>query len=224
MRPSLSFDVAALQRARAKPSRTKALASYFGKGLLVFLPIVGTSVAIVATLRWLDSMISLPIPGLGILILLSAILITGFLASNMFGAAILHWTEEGIRKLPVASLLYFSIKDLLGAFVGEKKSFDRPVMVRLDKDGDVRVFGFVTCASFDDARLKGRVAVYLPQAYNFAGNVVIVPEAHVESVDADPAQFMAFVVSGGVSEMRGASTMMDDGTFIAKVRAAQDKK
>ena len=80
-------------------------------------------------------------------------------------------------------------------------------MVRMSDD--VRLFGFVTCDHFDDVRLRGQVAVYLPQAYNFAGNLVIVPEARVEPVDADSAEFMAFVVSGGVATMSAARTALD---------------
>ena len=74
---------------------------------------------------------------------------------------------------------------------------------------EIRVFGFVTCERFDDHRLAGHVAVYLPQSYNFAGNLMIVPRDRVEHVDADSAQFMAFIVSGGVAHMSAARTAID---------------
>jgi len=47
--------------------------------------------------------------------------------------------------------------------------------------------------------MPGFVAVYVPQAYNFAGNLIILPGANVEPVDGDAAEMMAFIVSGGVS-------------------------
>jgi len=150
---------------------------------------------------------------LGLVLTLVLILVTGFVVSNVIGQAAVGYFESGIRHLPLVSLLYSSLKDLLGAFVGDKKSFDRPVMVSFDAEGKVKAFGFVTCDRFDDVRLRGFVAVYLPQAYNFAGNLMIVPKDRVEPVDAEPAQFMAFVVSGGVASMGGAKTQLDDGSY-----------
>jgi uncharacterized membrane protein len=194
---------------RRKESPAARLAGYFGRGLLVFVPTVGTLYTVWLVLSWLDSTIGFPIPGLGLLLTLLLIAVIGFLASNVIGQAALSAFENGIKALPVVSLLYASLKDLLGAFVGDKKSFDRPAMVALDPAGNVRVFGFVTCDRFDDVRLKDMCAIYLPQAYNFAGNILIVPKAAVELVDADPAQFMAFIVSGGVSSMGGARTVYD---------------
>jgi uncharacterized membrane protein len=185
------------------------LAGYFGRGLLVFVPTIGTLYTVWLVLSWLDSTIGFPIPGLGLALTLLLIVAVGFLASNVIGEAVLTAFENGIKTLPVVSLLYTSLKDLLGAFVGDKKSFDRPAMVALDPEGRVRVFGFVTCDRFDDVRLEDMCAIYLPQAYNFAGNILIVPKASVELVDADPAQFMAFIVSGGVSAMGGARTVYD---------------
>lgn len=196
------------------------MARWFGQGLLVFVPTVGTVWTVWVVLSWLDSLIGVGIPGLGLVLTLVLILVTGFVTSNVAGQAAINVLERGFAHLPVVSVLYSSIKDLLGAFVGDKKSFDRPVMVAMDAAGALKVFGFVTCERFDDPRLAGHVAVYLPQAYNFAGNVIVVPRERVERVDADPAQFMAFVVSGGVSAMSGARTVMDAST-LGGTRASQ---
>jgi uncharacterized membrane protein len=92
-------------------------------------------------------------------------------------------------------------------------------MVRLSADAAIKTLGFVTCSHFDDPKLEGHVAVYLPQSYNFAGNLLVVPRDRVEPIDADGAQFMAFIVSGGVASMSAASTVMDE-ELIAKVRAS----
>lgn len=198
---------------RRTVSISKILTGYFVRGLLIFVPTVGTVYTVWLVLAALDSTLNLSIPGAGLLLTMVLILVTGFVASNVVGQAFVAFLESGIRHLPLVNLLYTSIKDLLGAFVGDKKTFDRPAMIALDGAGKVKVFGFVTCNAFEDVRLKGWVAVYLPQAYNFAGNVILVPKEAVEAVDADPAQFMAFIVSGGVAAMGGARTMIDDGTF-----------
>jgi uncharacterized membrane protein len=192
------------------------LAKSFFKGLLITVPLVATVYVVYLVVTFVDGVTRAPFPGLGLVITVVFITTVGLLASNVVGTRIVEALERGITKLPVVKLLYSSMKDLMGAFVGDKKSFEHPVMVELLPD--VRVLGFVTCRHFDDPKLAGHVAVYLPQSYNFAGNLVVVPEERVHSVDADGAQFMAFIVSGGVASMNAAQTMVDE-ELIRKVRA-----
>jgi len=51
--------------------------------------------------------------------------------------------------------------------------------------------------------MREQVAVYLPQSYNFAGSLLIFPTSAVEPLDADSADVMAFIVSGGVTALPG---------------------
>ncbi len=187
----------------------KRLVDNFLKGCLVLVPTATTFYVVWLVLQKLDSLVPLPLPGLGLLLALAAITAIGWVASNVVGRRVVGWVEALLRNLPVVRLLFTSIKDLMGAFVGEKRTFDKPVLVRLDEGGALRLLGFVTCEHFDDPRLAGHVAVYLPQSYNFAGNVVVVPRARVEAIDADGAEFMTFIVSGGVSGMSAARTYLD---------------
>lgn len=211
-----------MPRRRRRDSPLSRLATWFAQGLLVFVPTIATLYTVWIVLSWLDSLTGLQIPGLGLVLTVILIVVIGFVTTNVAGQAVISLFERAIQRLPVVSLLYTSIKDLLNAFVGDKKSFDAPAMVALDESGSVKVFGFVTCTRFDDPRLADHVAVYLPQAYNFAGNVILVPKSRVEFVDADPAQFMAFIVSGGVSAMTGARTVMETGSLSSLgTRASQ---
>jgi uncharacterized membrane protein len=107
--------------------------------------------------------------------------------------------EAVFARLPFVRLLYSSTRDLLNAFVGERRRFDAPVLVTLSPDSNLRALGFVTSESLDRYGLGGHVAVYLPQSYNFAGNLVVVPRAQVERIQSRGADVMAFIVSGGVT-------------------------
>jgi uncharacterized membrane protein len=107
--------------------------------------------------------------------------------------------EALLQRLPFVRLLYTSTKDLLNAFVGEKRRFDRPVVVALTPGGSAKALGFVTADSLEHLGLPGQVAVYLPQSYNFAGNVLLFPAGQVHPLQAESADVMAFIVSGGVS-------------------------
>jgi uncharacterized membrane protein len=195
----------------------QTLAKGFFKGLLILVPLVSTAWLLYVAITWVDGLLRVPIPGLGIAIVVTAVTAIGLLASNVIGKTFVSWMERALGSLPVVKLLYTSVKDLMGAFVGDKKSFDKPVMV--DVGDGARVLGFVTCTRFDDPKLIGWVAVYLPQSYNFAGNLLLVPEARVQTIDADGAQFMAFIMSGGVADMNAARTVMDDGQLRAKLAA-----
>src|SRR5229473_461984 len=83
-------------------------------------------------------------------------------------ATIDHW-------VPVGKLVYTSIRDLLGAFVGQKKRFDRPVAVTIVPGSRARMLGFVTRDRLEALGMKDEVAVYFPQSYNFAGYLAVVP-------------------------------------------------
>ncbi|MEM9187953.1 MAG: DUF502 domain-containing protein [Myxococcota bacterium] len=196
----------------------KTLTRSFLQGLALVVPISATAYVVYWAVTTIDGLLGVSIPGLGILITVVAITLVGLLASNVLGRRLVRVLEKGIERLPVVKLLYGSIKDLMGAFVGDKKGFERPAMVDVTGDGSVRALGFVTCERFDDPKLSGFVAVYLPQSYNFAGNLLVVPRDRVSPIDADGAQFMAFIVSGGVAEMNAAKTRMDP-DLIAKVAA-----
>jgi len=197
----------------------KRLVDNFLKGCLVLVPTVTTVYVVWFVLQKMDSLFPLPIPGLGLLLAVVAITAIGWIASNVVGRRVVEWIERLLKNLPVVRLLFTSIKDLMGAFVGDKRTFDKPVLVRLDPNGTTRMLGFVTCERFDDARLAGHVAVYLPQSYNFAGNVVVVPRGQVESIDADGAEFMTFIVSGGVSGMSAAKTYLESPLLLQQKRA-----
>ena len=198
----------------------KTLAKYFLQGLAVLVPIFGSIYAAYWVFTTLDGLYPLPVPGLGLLLTIGAITLLGFISSNVVGRRVLDTIERAMKRLPFVSIVYGSLKDLLGAFVGERRSFNKPVMVNIDPRNGIRVFGFVTCSRFDDVRLKDHVAVYLPQSYNFAGNLLIVRSELVEPVDADSAEFMTFVVSGGVAEMNAAETHYDPDSRSPLVGAA----
>ena len=104
-----------------------------------------------------------------------------------------------LERLPFVRLLYTSTKDLLNAFVGRATPL-QPAGASPARRGRPRLdLGFVTAEGAERLGMPGFVAVYLPQAYNFAGNLIIVPADRVEPVEAEAAEIMAFIVSGGVS-------------------------
>jgi uncharacterized membrane protein len=177
----------------------KRLANYFLRGLVLIAPVAITVYVCVWIFRSIDGLLGLPIAGLGFLLTLAVITLVGFLASNLLAISLVSLLEKVMTRLPFIRLLYKSTKDLLDAFVGEKRRFDTPVMVAVTPDGGPKALGFVTMRALDHLGIGDHVAVYFPQSYNFAGNLLVVPSERVTPLAADSATVMAFIVSGGVT-------------------------
>jgi len=176
------------------------LLGYFLRGLLLLVPITLMIWAIWQSLAFLDSIIKTDIPGLGLLILCGIILAAGWLGSTFLYQPIADLGEELLQRIPFLKTLYGALKDLVEALVGNKRKFDRPVLVRLGGQLDVERLGFITQ---DDLTHLGvgpdKVAVYLPHAFNWSGNLYIVPRANLTPLETSATDVMKFVVSGGVS-------------------------
>ncbi len=140
----------------------RKLVAYFLRGLIVTAPVALTLYIGWTAFHFIDGWLRIPLPGVGFAITIAAITLIGFIASNIFARQALAMFEELMRKLPFVRLLYSSSKDLLSAFVGEKRRFDKPVLVQLQPDGVVMAIGFVTSESMTDFGLSDHVAVYLP--------------------------------------------------------------
>jgi uncharacterized membrane protein len=181
----------------------KKLLGYFLKGLLIFLPVAATAFIFVWAFTSIDAllrnMLRIKIPGVGLAATIILITIIGILTSNVIGRKLFEWLDKVLKKVPIVRLLYNSIKDLVEAFAGDKKKFDKPVLVTPLANTDTKMVGFVTKEGLTDLGLNDYVAVYLPQSYNWAGNVVLLPKQAVQPLNIDSAEIMAFIVSGGVS-------------------------
>lgn len=178
----------------------KRFLGYFLNGLLFSAPIALTLYVCYRVFRAVDSWLNLPIPGTGFIATVAIITLVGYLASTFLWKAAFTFVEEAMGRLPFVRYLYTALKDVLGAFVGERRRFDKPVMVTLTGDGHARALGFLTQESLQRLGLGGMVAVYLPQSYNFAGQLLLFPAEQVTPVIAQSSDVMAFIVSGGVAD------------------------
>jgi uncharacterized membrane protein len=188
------------------------IAKNFLRGLAIVIPTVATGYILYQTFLWIDRLIRFPFPGLGVLVTFVAIVLIGILGSNFLIARLLAIPEAIFTRAPLVRIVYNSIKDLIEAFVGDRRRFNNPVIVTLGEAPRVEALGFVTADDLGAVGLTRSVAVYFPQAYNFAGNLVIVPKESVRAIPGDPGRVMAFIVSGGVSgglEPEGTGTTRD---------------
>ncbi|NUM30754.1 MAG: DUF502 domain-containing protein [Bacteroidetes bacterium] len=181
-----------------------AIVGYFLKGLIFIAPIVLTFYIIKWLFESLDKILPMTIPGLGILIILISVTIIGYLGSKLISQPLFNWFEGLIGKTPGIKFIYSSIKDMLEAFVGDKKKFKEPVLVKMNETGLMKI-GFITSKDLkilSKNELDGEfLGVYFPHSYNFSGNHFIVNKKNIIPIKANSTEIMKYVVSGGVTEI-----------------------
>lgn len=192
----------------------KKLINYFLQGLLFVVPIAVTVYVVIKAVVWLDNLLpvkvpipvpgaeSFDLPGLGILLIASIITAAGYIGTRFVRNPVFAIFEGLIERTPLLKLIYSSVKDLIEAFVGEKKSFTQPVLVTVNNNPTIQRIGFVTENDLTELGLgKEKMAVYLPFSYGFNGQLVIVESTNVQKLDASGTEMMKFVISGGVTDI-----------------------
>ena len=175
--------------------------NYFLRGLVVVAPLALTVYVCVVIFTTIDSWLRLKIPGVGFVVMIVLITLIGLLATNLVARGVFGTLDRALERLPFVRLLYSSAKDMLNAFVGEKRRFDKPVLVSVTSDGTVKVLAFLTSDSLAALGAADHVTVYMPQSYGLAGHILVVPSSRVQRIDADAAEVMAFIISGGVTQV-----------------------
>lgn len=183
-------------------STLKRIIRYFFSGTLFIVPLVATAYFIYVSFRWLDDLLNLPYTGLGFAIILVAITAFGYLTTNFAFQTFTNWFDRGMNKIPFVKLIYSSLKDLLNATVGEKKKFDKPVLVEINKENKLYQIGFVTQADLSELGLKDMVSVYLPHSYAFSGIHYVISRDRITPLNVSGTVAMKYIVSGGVSGFR----------------------
>lgn len=192
----------------------KKLANYFFQGLLFVVPAVVTFYVVYMSIIWMDNLLPIKIPvtvpgskdielpGLGILIILAVITFLGYLGTKFVRNPFFIMFESLMERTPLLKVIYSSVKDLIEAFVGEKKRFNEPVLVTVNTHPSVQRFGFVTENDLSQLGLSNeKMAVYLPFSYGFNGQLVVVDAAQVQKLDVSGTEMMKFVISGGVTDI-----------------------
>ena len=189
------------------------LIRYFMQGLLYITPVVVTIYFFILILSWLDGLLHglgffeeselarYSFPGLGILLFLLLITLVGFLGQSLITTPLARIFDRLLNKAPLFKIIYTSVKDLLSAFVGNERKFDMPVLVNVDSAGHLQRLGFVTTKDLSHLGLENKVSVYLPSSYGMLGELVIVDQSQVTFIQANSAEIMKFIVSGGVTRM-----------------------
>lgn len=192
----------------------KKLVNYFFQGLLFVVPAAVTFYVLIQAVVWMDNLLyitipvklpgteSLHIPGLGILIILLSITLLGYIGTRFVRNPFFLMFEGLMERTPLLKVIYSSVKDLIEAFVGEKKRFTQPVLVTVNTQPNLQRIGFITHENLMHIGLeKEKIAVYLPFSYGFNGQLIIIDAVNVIKLNVSGTEMMKFVISGGVTEI-----------------------
>lgn len=202
-----------------EPFRWKKIIQYFLQGLLVIAPLAITIYAIYWVISTVDSWVPIfrePIRdvqgkvtgyevknyGLGFLIILAAIIIIGYLSSFFIQSRLFNLFDRWLEKTPGIKFIYTSTRDFFEAFAGDRKRFNKAVLANVFAD-DVWIVGFLTDEEMQKFEMGAdKVGVYVPQAYNFAGQLYILPRDRVRKIDKiSSGEAMKYAVTGGVVDL-----------------------
>lgn len=187
----------------------KKIIRFFLQGLLIIAPSFITIYIVYLVFTYLDGVIQeflarylkFSVPGMGIVALLILITLLGFLGQSVIFRPIQNLLDKLLTRAPLVKVVYSSIRDLLSAFVGNEKKFNKPVLVKVNTISELEKMGFITTEDLSELNIKDKVAVYFPHSYNFSGEMFIVPKEHITPLNIPSSEAMKFIVSGGVTKV-----------------------
>ena len=192
----------------------------FLQGLIILAPISITIWTVFSVFAWIDNILpnmlhslfpslvgidqfGLPrrIPGLGFVVFIGIALFVGYISPSFIVSRLVDLADKLLERTPGIKFIYSTIKDFFEAFAGNKRKFDKAVLVSVGAT-DVWQVGFITQEELHDFDLQEYVAVYIPQSYAFAGHLYFVKRDRVRVLtDISSANAMKFAISGGVTEI-----------------------
>ncbi len=188
---------------------------YLITGLLIWVPLVITVWVLSILVGTLDqTLLLLPenwhprallgfnIPGLGVVLTLVVVLITGVLGANIIGQRLVTVWEALLNRIPVVKSLYSSVKQVSDTlFSSSGLAFRKALLVQYPREGSWTI-AFLTGQPGGDVanHLKGEyVSVYVPTTPNpTSGFFLMMPRADIIELDMDVDAALKYIISMGV--------------------------
>jgi uncharacterized membrane protein len=185
-------------------SALRRVLRYFWNGVIIVAPMVLTFLFLRWVFNSVDSLLEphVQTTGLGFGLVLAGVLIVGWIATFLFMRQLFDFIDEWMERTPGVNFVYSSIRDFFDAFVGEKRRFTQAVLVNVFAE-DVWLVGFLTDEEPANFQLgKEYISVYVPQAYNVAGQLFLVKRERIRELDhLSSPDVMKYAVSGGASDL-----------------------
>ena len=208
-------------------SRARSIRNYLIGGLLVWIPIMVTVWVVRFLARILDqSLLLLPspwrpealfgmyVPGLGVILSLLLLLLTGVLVKNLFGGRMVRGLESLVRRVPVIGPVYSGAKTFSETVLTDKgSSFKQVVMVEFPRKG-VFSIGFITSEDLEEVQARTAqdvTCVFVPTTPNpTTGFIILVPRDEVVRLDMTVDDAFKMLLTLGVVVPKWRNKPVDD--------------
>ena len=188
---------------------------YFVTGLLIWIPVVITFVVLAWIINTLDQILLLApaaarpdalfgfhVPGIGVVVSLLLILITGLAAANFVGQRMVRFWEGLLSRIPVVKSIYYSVKQVSDTLLSSNgQAFRKALLIQYPREG-MWTIGFQTGAPGGDAahHLGGDyVSVYVPTTPNpTSGFFLMLPRKDAIELDMSVDEALKYIISMGV--------------------------
>ncbi len=191
------------------------LKRYLIAGLLVWLPLGVTVLVIRLLVNFMDkllvfipmeyhpdTLLGFHIPGLGVVLAVLVVLITGVIVANFFGRQLVAAWESLLGRIPLVRTIYHSVKQVaVTIFSSQGKSFRKVLLIEYPRKG-IYTLAFQTGDAVAEVREKsGRevINVFVPTTPNpTSGFFIMVPEEDVQVLDMSIDEALKMIMSLGV--------------------------
>jgi uncharacterized membrane protein len=193
------------------------LRRYLIAGLLVWIPlgitlwvlkllvdVMDQTVLLLPEKLRTESLLGFHVPGLGIILTVAILLVTGALAANFFGRKLLGIGDTLLQRIPIVRSIYGGVKQISDTlFSPEGKAFRRAVLVRYPHAGAWTVALVTGTPEHELAGILGKdhISVFVPTTPNItAGFFLVVPRADTIELDMSVDAALSYIISMGVAE------------------------
>ncbi len=193
----------------------KRFRRYLVAGLLIWVPL-GVTVLLLKVLVDLmdqtllllpppyrpDNLFGFHIPGLGILLSLTVLLVTGILAANLVGRQLVHWWESILHRIPFVRSVYSAAKNFAEIVLTEaNQSFKKVLLIEYPRKGLYSIC-FQTSTYLGEVQVRTGeevICVFVPTTPNpTSGLILMVPKSDVVELEMEVEDALKMVVSLGV--------------------------
>ena len=188
---------------------------YFVTGLLIWIPLVITFVVLAWIVNTLDQILLLVpatvrpeaffgfhVPGIGVVISLLLILITGLAAANFVGQRMVGFWESLLSRIPVVKSIYYSVKQVSDTLLSSNgQAFRKALLIQYPHQGIWTIAFQTGKPGGDAARHLGDdfVSVYVPTTPNpTSGFFLMLPRKDAIELDMSVDDALKYIISMGV--------------------------
>ena len=180
----------------------KNIINYFLQGLLYIVPISATLYIVYWIFSKIDGILPFNFPGLGLIVIILLITAVGYIGSAVIASPLNAFFQRTLNRAPLLKTIYTSVKDMMNTFVGKKKGFSEPVLVKLYENSTIERIGFITNDDVEGLNIKeGKVLVYMPHSYAISGQLFVVEKKNITHIEKSSSEIMKLIISGGVTEI-----------------------